>query len=359
METLEIAGAGLAPSRVGLGTWAIGGWAWGGADNAESVRAIHAALDRGITLFDTAPVYGFGRSEEVVGLALAGRGRRDQVVLATKCGLEWRNDSDIVRNAAPARIRKEVEDSLRRLRTDYIDIYQVHWPDPAVPVEETAAEMARLYEAGKIRAIGVSNFSADAMRAFAAAAPLHVAQSPYNLFERDIDNGVLPYARRQNLTLLCYGALCRGLLSGRMRRERRFDSDDLRHDDPKFQPPRFDQYLAAVERLEQFAQANYGRSVLALAVRWILDRSPRDIALWGARRPEQLQEVNATMGWTLDADARAEIDRILDATVNDPVGPDFMAPPVNRAARRLYAKRSILPEGVGANGVHSGARQAG
>lgn len=332
METLTIEGTGLEPSRIGLGTWAIGGWAWGGADNDESIRTIHAALDRGITLIDTAPIYGFGLSEEVVGLALAGQGRRERVVLATKCGLEWHNDSDIVRNTAPARIRKEIEDSLRRLRTDYIDIYQIHWPDPAVPVAETAAEMAKLYEAGKIRAIGVSNFSSQAMRAFARVAPLHVSQSPYNLFERDIDDDVLPYARRKNLTLLCYGALCRGLLSGAMRRDRRFDSDDLRHDDPKFQPPRLDQYLAAVKRLDRFARDNYGRSVLALAVRWILDRSPRDIALWGARRPEQLQEVGAVMDWSLDADARAEIDRILAETINDPVGPDFMAPPADREA---------------------------
>lgn len=332
METLDIADTGLAPSRIGLGTWAIGGWAWGGADNAESIRTIHAALDRGITLIDTAPVYGFGRSEEVVGLALAERGRRDSVVLATKCGLEWHNDNDIGRNASAARIAKEVEDSLRRLRTDVIDIYQVHWPDPAVPVEETAAAMAALYKAGKIRAVGVSNFDPDTMRAFAAAAPLHVSQSPYNLFERSIENEVLPYCEREHLTLLAYGALCRGLLSGKMTRDRHFDSDDLRSSDPKFQSPRFAQYLDAAARLDRFARANYGRSVLALAVRWILDRSQHGIALWGARRPAQLEEVGDVDGWHLDTDALTEIDRILKEAVRDPVGPEFMAPPQDQAA---------------------------
>ncbi|HET7674131.1 MAG TPA: aldo/keto reductase [Gammaproteobacteria bacterium] len=332
METLEIADTGLAPTRIGLGTWAIGGWAWGGADNAESIRTIHAALDRGITLIDTAPVYGFGRSEEVVGLALAERGRRDTVVLATKCGLEWHNDNDIVRNARAPRIRREVEESLRRLRTDYIDIYQVHWPDKSIPVEDTAAVMAELRAAGKIRAIGVSNFDPETTRAFAAAAPLHVSQSPYNLFERGIENDVLPYCEHERLTLLAYGALCRGLLSGKMNRDRRFDSDDLRSSDPKFQPPRFAQYLDATARLDRFARDNYGRSVLALAVRWILDRYESNIALWGARRPAQLEEVGDIDGWHLDADALAEIDRILKEAIHDPVGPEFMAPPHDQAA---------------------------
>lgn len=332
METLEIIGTDLAPSRIGLGTWAIGGWAWGGADNTESIRTIHAALDRGITLIDTAPIYGFGRSEEVVGLALAERGRREQVVLATKCGLEWHNDNDIARNASATRIRKEVEESLRRLRTEYIDIYQIHWPDPGVPAEETAETMAALYREGKIRAIGVSNFSVEAMQAFADAAPLHVSQSPYNLFERGIENDIVPYCDEHQLTLLCYGALCRGLLSGKMNRNRRFDADDLRSNDPKFQPPRFEQYLNAVDRLDEFAREHYGRSVLALAVRWLLDKSPRNIALWGARRPAQLEHLGDTMGWSLDAAALQEIDRILDATIEDPVGPEFMAPPPSRAA---------------------------
>jgi len=191
METFRIPGTELAPSRVGLGTWAIGGWMWGGTDETESIRTIHAALDHGITLIDTAPVYGFGRSEEIVGKALAAGGRRAGVVLATKCALDWRGEQPF-RNGSRVRIIKEVEDSLRRLRTDVIDLYQIHWPDPATPIAETAGAMAELLRAGKIRAIGVSNFSPAQMDVFRATAPLHAVQPPYNLFERAIEADVLP-----------------------------------------------------------------------------------------------------------------------------------------------------------------------
>ena len=325
METVEIPGAGLVTSRIGLGTWAIGGWMWGGTDEAESIRAIRAAIDLGITLIDTAPAYGFGRSEELVGRAIAERGARDRVLIATKVGLEWR-DGQVFRNASPARVRKEVEDSLRRLRTDHIDVYQVHWPDPLVPVEETAEVLRRLFGQGKIRAIGVSNFSPDQMTAFRSAAPLHVVQPPYNLFERQIEADVLPYAERHDLTVLAYGPLCRGLLTGRMRRDTTFAGDDVRGSDPKFLPPRYPQYLKAVEALDALARRRYGKSVLALAVRWVLEQGPT-VALWGARRPEQLAPIRDVLGWHLDDETRRAIDQILLTTVTDPIGPDFMAPP--------------------------------
>src|ERR1039457_2883566 len=193
-EFVDIPETQLKVSRVALGTWAMGGWMWGGTDQRESVATIHAALDQGINLIDTAPVYGFGVSEEIVGAAL--EHVRTQAVIATKTGLEWR-DGKIYRNAARARIMQEVDDSLRRLRTDYIDIYQVHWPDPLVPVEETAEAMRSLYEQGKIRAIGVSNFSVAQMERFRRVAPLHVLQSPYNLFERAIKAEILPFLSRQ------------------------------------------------------------------------------------------------------------------------------------------------------------------
>lgn len=332
METTQISNTGITSSRIGLGTWAIGGWMWGGTDETDSIRTIHAALDQGVTLVDTAPVYGFGRSEEIVGKALADGDRRSRAVLATKMALEWDDRQRVVRNASRARIAKEVEDSLKRLGTDHIDIYQVHWPDPRVPAEETAEALNRLYEAGKIRAIGVSNYSPQQMEALRKAAPLHSCQSPYNLFERGIDEDVLPYCGEQGITLLTYGALCRGLLSGRMRSDTAFEGDDLRKNDPKFQQPRYDQYLEAVQRLDAFAREHYGKDVLALAVRWALDRGNGSIALWGARRPDQLDPVKNTMGWQLDRSALAEIDRILEETVTDPVGPEFMAPPARKAA---------------------------
>jgi len=321
----------LKVSRIALGTWAIGGWMWGGTNEDESIQTIHAALDRGINLIDTAPVYGFGRSEEIVGRALAQNGRRKQAVIATKVGLDWK-DSNPYRNGSKSRIVQEVEDSLRRLQTDVIDLYQVHWPDPNTAIEETAEAMAALYRAGKIRAIGVSNFSPEQMDAFRAVAPLHTAQPPYNLFERGIEKAVLPYCRDNGITTLVYGSLSRGLLSGRMNAETSFPADDLRHNDPKFQMPRFRQYVTAVEKLDRFAQANYGKRVIHLALRWLLDRPGVGVALWGARRPDQLAPVTDVMGWRIDDGAMAEIDRILKTSIADPIGPEFMAPPERAAA---------------------------
>jgi aryl-alcohol dehydrogenase-like predicted oxidoreductase len=162
------------------------------------------------------------------------------VLIATKAGLEWSGER-VFRNASRARILQEVEDSLRRLRTDHIDVYQVHWPDPLVAIEETAEAMHTLFEQGKIRAIGVSNFPVEQMERFRRVAPLHVLQPPYNLFERGIEAGLLPYCQKNKIAPFGYGALCRGLLSGRMRPDSKFDGDDLRRTDPKFQQPRFAQ----------------------------------------------------------------------------------------------------------------------
>jgi aryl-alcohol dehydrogenase-like predicted oxidoreductase len=322
-EFVEIPGTRLKVSRVALGTWAMGGWMWGGTDTRESIATIHAALTQGINLIDTAPVYGFGVSEEIVGAALDGV--RTQAVIATKTGLEWR-DGQVYRNATRARIMQEVEDSLRRLRTDYIDIYQVHWPDPLVPVEETAEAMRLLYEQGKIRAVGVSNFSVDQMERFRRVAPLHVLQSPYNLFERAIETEVLPYCRANHIVTLGYGALCRGLLSGRMRPDTKFEGDDLRRIDPKFQPPRFAQYLDAVRQLDELAQRRFHRSVIQLAVRWMLDQGI-SVALWGGRHPDQVEAALGVAGWSLNTAQRELIECIVNTAVLDPVGPEFMAPP--------------------------------
>jgi aryl-alcohol dehydrogenase-like predicted oxidoreductase len=284
-EFVDIPATSLKVSRVALGTWAMGGWMWGGTDESQSVATIRSALDQGINLIDTAPVYGFGVSEEIVGKALTGI--RSRAVIATKVGLEWR-DGKVYRNATRSRIMTEIEASLRRLRTDYVDVYQVHWPDPLVPIEETAGAMSELYEQGTIRAIGVSNFSVSQIRAFRAVAPLHVLQSPYNLFERGIEAEILPYCLANGIATFGYGALCRGLLSGRMKPDSTFEGDDLRRVDPKFQSPRFAQYLSAVGQLDQLAQRLYGRRVIQLAVRWMLDQGI-SVALWGGRRPDQLQ----------------------------------------------------------------------
>jgi len=330
MESAIIAGTSLKVSRVAIGTWAIGGWLWGGTNEAESIATIRAAVGHGINVIDTAPVYGFGRSEEIVGKAIAEGHLRSNVIIATKTGLEWQGDR-VSRNASRARIMREIDDSLRRLQTDYIDVYQVHWPDPVVAIEETADAMLTLFNQGKIRAIGVSNFSVDQMKRFRRVAPLHVLQPPYNLFERGIETDLLPYCRENNIAMFGYGALCRGLLSGRMRADTVFSGDDLRRTDPKFVKPRFGQYLAAVQKLDQFAQQRFGKRIIHLAIRWMLDQGITT-ALWGARHPDQLRPVNEVTGWRLDASTLSEIDRILRETISDSVGPEFMAPPARSIA---------------------------
>ncbi len=331
MEYRSINGISTKASRVGLGTWAIGGWMWGGSDERESVRTVRAAIDKGITLIDTAPVYGFGRAEEIVGKALAEAGARGRVIIATKTGVEWRNGA-VSRNASRERILREVEHSLKRLQTTYIDLYQVHWPDPLVPIEETAAAMNELVKQGKVRAIGVSNFSPAQMDRFRTAANLATEQAPYNLFERQIDRDVLPYVRENSITTLVYGPLCRGLLSGKLKLDSQFTGDDVRGVDPKFQPPRYAQYLHAVAQLDEFARANYGKRVIELAVRWALDQPGVDVALWGARQPDQLEPIENLEGWTIDADARKAVCQIVRANVADAVGPEFMAPPARQGA---------------------------
>ncbi|HML95932.1 MAG TPA: aldo/keto reductase [Thermodesulfobacteriota bacterium] len=326
MEFTKISGTDIESSRIGLGCWAIGGWLWGGSEERESIDTIISALDRGITLIDTAAIYGFGRSEEIVGKAIAEYGNRGKIILATKAGLDW-TSGKVYRNSTRDRIMKEVEDSLTRLRTDYIDIYQIHWPDYDTPIEETAKAMNELFERGVIKAIGVSNYSPEQMDVFRKNSPLHTSQPPYNLFERGIEEDILPYCDGNKITMLLYGAICRGLLSGRMNKDTQFEGDDIRKADPKFGEPRFAQYLEAVSLLDEYARKHYGKRVIHLAVRWVLDKAPSHIALWGARRPSQLDPVGDITGWSLKNEDFEAIDRILEEAISEPVGPEFMAPP--------------------------------
>ncbi|NUO10240.1 MAG: aldo/keto reductase [Candidatus Brocadia sp.] len=342
MEYINIAGTELRASRIGLGTWAIGGWMWGGTEEQTSIHTIHKAIERGINLIDTAPVYGQGRSEEIVGKAIEQYGKREGIIIATKVGLEWSDKGKkVFRNSTKERIFKEIADSLQRLHTEVIDIYQVHWPDPLVPVEETAEAMQQLYRQGRIRAIGVSNYSPKQMDIFRQVAPLHVTQPPYNLFERQIEQDVLPYACKYNLTTLTYGALCRGLLTGRMTSDTQFAGDDLRKVDPKFQQPRYGQYLGVVAQLERFARDRFHKGVLALTVRWLLDQPGVSVALWGARSPDQLEPIDEVMGWTIDDESRKAIDQILQKNIKDPVGPEFMSPP----SREAVYKGNLVNQG--------------
>ncbi len=324
-NTIEIPPQKKKACRICLGTWAIGGWMWGITKEEQSIKTILKAFDLGINMVDTAPVYGFGKSEEIVGKALKQYGRREDIILATKVGLEFKGGK-VWRNSSRQRILQEIDDSLRRLQTDYIDIYIVHWPDPAVPMSETAQTLLSLLESGKIKTIGVSHFSKLQMEEFSKYAPIHAAEPPYNLFERQIENEILPFNEKSGIVTLAYDSLCRGLLTGKITTESKFKVGDLRKVDPKFQQPCIQQYLAAVSALDDFAKKNYQKDVLALAVRWVLDNQ-HTIALWDARFASQLEKISDVIGWSLDAGALSEIDKILAQHIKAPVGSEFLAPP--------------------------------
>jgi len=325
METTTVAGVEV--SRVGLGTWAIGGTEWGAVDKETAIATILSAIDRGINLVDTAPIYGRGRAEELIGEAMRRHGDREAFYIATKAGLDW-NEKGVYANSTAARLRRELEDSLRRLGTTYIDLYQVHWPDTLTPVAEVAGVLDEFQAAGKVRALGVSNFSVAQMEEFRGVTPLASDQPPYNIFEREIDAEVLPWCAANGAAVMTYSSLCRSLLGGRVQRGMKFDDKDIRTVDPKFQEPRFSQYMAAVERLSTLARERFGKSIIEMAARWVLDRPGVSVALWGAKRPDQLDAVKGVMGWKLDDDATAEIDHIVAECVTDPVGPEYLTPMV-------------------------------
>lgn len=327
MERVKLEALDREVSRVGLGTWSIGGLLWGGTPDEQAVRTIGAALDAGIDLIDTAPAYGRGKAEHHIARAIRERGDRDSVVIATKAGLAWGWLGGTYRDARPRSIEKEVEASLRRLETDYIDLYQVHWPDPRVPIEATAEAMERLHSRGLVRAVGVSNFSVEQIERFRTASPLHAVQPPYNLFERGIERELLPYCREAGIAVIAYGPLCRGLLSGAVTLSTTFPEDDIRSIDPKFRPPRLAGYLEAVRRLADLARVRWDRGVGHLAVRWVLRQPGVTVVLLGARRPDHLGLLDRLFGWELDDDALREVAAIL-AAIREPVGPEFLAPPL-------------------------------
>src|SRR5579862_3984020 len=234
--------SGITASAIAHGTWAIGGWMWGGTDEERSLRSIQASIDAGVNFIDTAPAYGLGLSERIVGEAI--QGRRDNVILATKCGLVWhtnrgnffvdQNGTRIHRYLGAQSIRYEVEQSLRRLRTDYIDLYQTHWQDPTTPIAETMGALLELKQQGKIRAIGVSNCTVEQLRQYQAVGTVDTAQERYHMLDRALEAEYLPFARRHNIAVLAYSPLANGLLTGRIDPDREFPPDDLRHENPLF-----------------------------------------------------------------------------------------------------------------------------
>lgn len=300
--TRPIGKSGIGASAVGLGTWAIGGWMWGGTDRARSIRAIQASVDAGISLIDTAPAYGQGLAEEILGEAI--QGRRDKVVLATKCGLVWHTqkgnhffDTDsgpVHRYLGRDAIIYELEQSLRRLKTDVIDLYITHWQDPTTPIDETMDALQRLKEQGKIRAIGASNCSADDVRAYLDAGELDCVQEEYSMVVRGLEAELLPLCRENNVSVLSYSSLALGLLSGRVGPERKFEGDDQRKDNPRFSLANREKVSRLMKAIDPIVKA-HNATLAQIVIAWTVEQPGITFSLCGARDEVQAIE-NATAG---------------------------------------------------------------
>ncbi len=325
MEQVRFGKTDLEVSVIVLGTWVTGGWAWGGADEKDATSAILRALELGINFIDTAPVYGFGKSEEIIGKALKQYGKDRDVVIATKCGLEWNEKQNIRRNAAPERIHQEVDQSLRRLGVERIDLYQIHWPDSTVLLEKSMEAMLRLQDAGKIRYAGLSNFGRDQIERCLTVGPVHSLQPPYNVFEREAEKELLPFCVEHDIATLTYGGLCRGLLTGKFSGDEEFPRGDLRRGDPKYKPDRFRQYVKAVDDLKKLA-AKYGKSPAQFALRWALQQPGVTSVIAGARTARQVEDNAGVSGWLINEEDLDAVEKILARHIKTPIGPEFMAP---------------------------------
>lgn len=311
---------------LGLGTWVLGEFMWKG--RTEPFKTIEAALAGGINLIDTAPVYGKGHSEERVGEALNRLGVRDEVFLATKCGLEWEDDA-VRRNSRPGRLRREIKDSLERLDVDRIDLYQIHWPDHDVPFEESVDLLEEFRDDGLIRYIGLSNFSVEEIKRAQQGGTIDFLQPPYNLFERKAEENLLPFCRENGIEILVYGALCRGLLTGKYEspEDIQLEKGDIRNGDPKF-TDRKAEYVDAVRKIKSYLRKRgYTENLAALMLRWTAEQPGVTSALVGARNARQARENATGLEVSLTGDELDRIRSLADDVIRQPVGPEFMAPP--------------------------------
>jgi aryl-alcohol dehydrogenase-like predicted oxidoreductase len=317
MQTVTLGATRLEVAPLAYGTWQFGG-DWGPVDERAAIEAIQHARSLGINFFDTAQAYGFGRSERLLGTALAAdlRAARESVVIATKGGLRMDGDR-LVRDASPAWLRKGAEASLEALGTDYLDLYQVHWPDPHTPVGETAAALAELTREGLIRHVGVSNYTTGQIADFSSVLPMETVQPPYHLFRRDIEAGLLPYAAAHHIGVLVYGPLAHGLLGGAITETTGFAAGDWRAHSPAFTGEGFARNLQVVAALRAFA-ARRGATIAQLAVAWVLANPAVQVAIVGARTPAHLAESLSALDLTLSPADLADIDHIMAAAV--PVG---------------------------------------
>ena len=317
MRYTTLGQTGLRVSRVCFGTWQISG-DWGSVAAEEFSAAVRKAVDVGVNFFDTAQAYGFGRSEAVLGEALRPEidSRRDEVVIATKGGLRPQGGG-AVRDSSEEWLREGLEESLRQLGVDHVDLYQVHWPDPAIPIEETAGVVDAFVREGKVRHIGVSNYDRAQIQQFASVRPVETVQPPYHMFRRSIEDEILPFCEEQNIGVLAYAPLAHGLLTGRWTPETRFDADDWRSTSPVFQGEAFEQNLRIVARLEEVAKRR-DCTVAQLAVAWVLANSAVHVAIVGARNPDQVAGSAPGADVELSAGDLEEIEEILADAV--PVG---------------------------------------
>ena len=305
-------------SAVGIGTWAIGGgdwkFGWGQQDEAAAVDAILHGLQRGINWIDTAAVYGNGRSEEIVARALAQLDEPERPFVATKCGRIIHADGTISARITRESIFNECEASLSRLQTDCIDLYQLHWPEPDEAIEEAWHAMADLKQAGKVREIGVSNHSVAQMKRLQSIHPIATLQPPYSMVARSIEQEILPFCGSNQIGVICYSPMCKGLLTGAFTAERaaNLPENDHRSRDPKFQSPLLEINLALVDALRPVAQRS-DRSLAELSIAWVLRRPEVTAAIVGARRPDQIDRTASAAEWRLTVDDIAEIERHLQA----------------------------------------------
>jgi aryl-alcohol dehydrogenase-like predicted oxidoreductase len=316
METRRLGNSTLDITSIGFGSWAAGGggwlFGWGAQDDRESIDAIIRAVDQGINWIDTAPVYGLGHSEEVVGKALKELSERP--LIASKLGRVWDDAGNIGGNLRPESVRRECEDSLRRLDIDTIDLYQVHWPKPDVDIEDCWGTIAELVEEGKVRFAGVSNFSPSQMDRCRAIHPVASLQPPYNMLRRQIEAELLPYCEQHDIGVICYSPMQKGLLTGKYTFEKiaALPDDDHRQRDPLFTEPRLSAVLDLVEKLRAVADRN-SRTLAQLAIAWTLRRPEVTAAIVGARRPEQVTDTIQAGDWHLGEDDIAEIDGYIAA----------------------------------------------
>ncbi len=330
MKYTYLGRTGLCVSRVALGLWQAGG-EWGAVDEVREIATIRRALDLGINFFDTAQAYGFGASERLLGAGLSDkiRGERDKIVIATKGGLR-QSGNGLVRDASPAWLRKGIEGSLRSLRTDYVDLYQVHWPDRQTPFAETADALSEFVREGKARYVGVSNFSAAELADMGRYRRIDTVQPAYNLFRRAIERDVLPYCREQGIGVLAYGPLAHGLLSGRMTANPTFPAGDWRSNSPDFRGDALRTNIAVVDRLRALAERR-GHSLAHLAIAWTLAAPGVHVAIVGSHSPEQIAGTAGAVELEFTSGDLAEVEAIMKDAV-PLVGPSPEAMPAASAA---------------------------